>query len=401
MKTRRRGVWEAASAPSMKRPLSALFAAAAMSSLFAAPVSAGDRSLVYFGCYTNAKSGSKGIQVAEFNSATGALTQPVLAAESMDSPSFLALSPNGKFLCAVGEDGSPGNKSGDVSAYSIALPGGKLTKLNEQSSKGDGPCQVALDHTGSMAMVANYGSGSVASYALGKDGKLSPAVTSIQHSGSSINAARQAGPHAHSMNVTPDNRFVLACDLGLDKVITYKIDPATGAMSAQAETRLAPGTGPRHLAFHPNGRFVFVNGEMAMDVTTFAYNPEKGSLTTLSTASTLPPADQGKKGLSTAETAVHPSGKFVYVSNRTHDTIAVFSCDQTTGKLTLIQNAPAEGKIPRNFRIDPSGQWMIVAHQDSNTAAVFKIDAESGKLTFTGNKVNVGGAVCVRFLPVD
>ncbi|MES2705766.1 MAG: lactonase family protein [Verrucomicrobiota bacterium] len=385
----------------MKRSLSVMLAAAVVSSVFAAPGRAGDRSLVYFGCYTNAKSGSKGIQAAEFNSATGVLTQPVLAAESMDSPSFLAISPDGKFLYAVGEDGSPGSKSGDVTAYSISLPGGKLTKLNEQSSKGSGPCHISLDHTGRMAMIANYGGGSVASYAVGQDGKLSPAVTFVQHTGSSANASRQSGPHGHSMNPTPDNRFAFACDLGLDKVIGYKIDPATGAMTAHSEAKLAPGTGPRHLAFHPNGKFVFVNGEMLMDVTTFAYDAEKGGLTTLSTASTLPPEDQGKKGLSTAETAVHPGGKFVYVSNRTHDTIAVFSCDQTTGKLTLIQNAPAEGKIPRNFRIDPTGKWMIVAHQDSNSAAVFKIDPETGKLTFTGNKVNVGGAVCVRFLPVD
>lgn len=387
----------------MKRPLSLLLAAAAVSSFLSAgaPARAGDRSLVYFGCYTNAKSGSKGIQVAEFNSATGALTQPVLAAESMDSPSFLALSNDGKFLYAVGESGSKNNKSGDVSAFSISLPDGKLTRLNEQSSKGDGPCHISLDHTGRMAMIANYGSGSVASYALGGDGKLSPAVSFFQHAGSSVNKSRQEGPHGHSMNAAPDNKFAFACDLGLDKVLCYQIAPATGAMTVHGETSLAPGTGPRHLAFHPNGKFVFVNGEMLMDVTTLSYDAAKGSLTVLSTASTLPPEDRGKKGLSTAETAVHPNGKFVYVSNRTHDTIAVFTCDPDTGKLTLIQNAPAEGKIPRNFRIDPSGKWMIVAHQDSNTAAVFKIDQDTGKLTFTGTKVNVGGAVCVRFLPVE
>ncbi|MDB6136836.1 MAG: pgl 1 [Verrucomicrobiales bacterium] len=385
----------------MNRPLLLTLSAVMLSSLLAGFAAAGDRSLVYFGCYTTQKSGSKGILVAEFNSATGALTQPVLAAGSMDSPSFLALSPDGKFLYSAGESGTPDHKSGDISAFRISLPDGKLSKLNEVSSVGSGPCHVSLDLTGRMVMTANYGGGSVASYGVGPDGKLSPAVTFVQHSGSGANPGRQEGPHAHSMNVTPDNRFALCCDLGLDKVIIYKIDPATGKMTAHGETGLAPGTGPRHLAFHPNGKFAFVNGEMAMNAVTLAYDAEKGTLTETGSASTLPPEDRDKKGLSTAETAVHPNGRFVYVSNRTHDTIAVFSCDPATGQLTLVQNAPAEGEIPRNFRIDPSGRWMIVAHQDSNSAAVFKIDADTGKLTFTGTKVKAGGAVCVRFLPVD
>ncbi len=223
----------------------------------------------------------------------------------------------------------------------------------------------------------------------------------FQHEGSGADPKRQAGPHGHSINPTPDNQFALACDLGLDKVLIYKMDPASGKLTTHGFGTVPPGSGPRHLAFHPNGKFVFVNNEMLMTETTFAYDAQKGALKEVETVSTLPAEDRGKTGLSTAETVVHPNGKFVYVSNRTHDTIAVFACDAATGKLTLIQNASAEGKIPRNFCLDPSGKWMIVAHQDSNTAALLKVDQDTGKLSFTGKKIAVGGSVCVRFLTLD
>lgn len=376
---------------------------ASLSFLFAALTTtalAGENFLVYFGCYTNAKSGSKGIYVSRFNSASGELGEPSLAAET-GSPSFLALSPDRKHLYAVGEMSGPGKKAGGVSAFRVSLPDGQLSFLNQVSSVGAGPCHIALDQTGRMAMIANYGGGSVASYRVGDDGRLSEAVSFVQHEGSSVNPKRQAGPHGHSINRSPDNRFAFACDLGLDKVLVYRIDPATGTLSAHGEAGLPPGSGPRHFAFHPGGKFAFVNNEMLMTVSTFAYDADKGALTLVDTVSTLPEADRGQEGFSTAETVAHPNGKVVYVSNRTHDTIAVFSCDPVTGRLTLVQNAPAEGRIPRNFNLDPSGRWMIVAHQDSNTAALFKVDPETGKLSFTGKKVNVGGAVCVRFLALD
>lgn len=372
---------------------------ATLSFLFAALTSsaiASDNWLVYYGCYTNAKSGSKGIYVSKFNSSTGELGQPELAVET-GSPSFLAIHPDKKHLYAVGEMPAEGKKAGGVSAFKISQPDGKLTFINQVSSVGAGPCHVSLDKTGQMAMIANYGGGSVASYPLKKDGSLGEAASFVQHEGSSVNAKRQAGPHGHSMNVSPDNRFAFACDLGLDKVIIYKIDPATGTLAEHGYATVPPGSGPRHLAFHPSGKFVFVNNEMLMTVTTFAYDAEKGMLTEVETVSTLPEADRGKEGFSTAETVAHPNGKVVYVSNRTHDTIAVFSCEPATGRLTLIQNAPAEGQIPRNFNLDPTAKWMIVAHQNSNTAALFKVETD-GKLTFTGKKVPVGGAVCVRFL---
>jgi len=368
--------------------------------LMLSSAAAADKHLVYFGCYTNAKSGSKGIYVSKFNSATGELSDPELAVET-GSPSFLTIHPSKKFLYAVGEISAPGQKGGGVSAFSINLPDGKLSLINQVSSVGAGPCHVSLDKTAKMAMVANYGGGSVASYSLGANGALSEAASFFQHEGSGADPKRQAGPHGHSINPTPDNQFALACDLGLDKVLIYKMDPASGKLTTHGFGTVPPGSGPRHLGFHPNGKFVFVNNEMLMTETTFAYDAQKGALKEVETVSTLPAEDRAKTGLSTAETVVHPNGKFVYVSNRTHDTIAVFACDAATGKLTLIQNASAEGKIPRNFCLDPSGKWMIVAHQDSNTAALLKVDQDTGKLSFTGKKIAVGGSVCVRFLSLD
>ena len=364
------------------------------------PALAGDSYHVYFGCYTNAKSGSKGIHVSKFNAATGELSAPELAVET-GSPSFLAIHPSKKYLYAVGEMGTPGQKGGAVSAFRISQPDGRLTLINQVSSVGAGPCHISTDATGRMAMIANYGGGSVASYAIADNGALSEAKTFVQHEGASVDPKRQKGPHAHSFNRSPDNRYGFACDLGLDKVLIYQLDPAAGTMTRHGHATVPPGSGPRHFAFHPGGKFAFVNNEMLMTVTTFAYDADKGTLTEVETVSTLPKADRGKTGLSTAETVAHPNGKVVYVSNRTHDTIAVFRCDPATGRLTLIQNAPAEGEIPRNFNLDPTGRWMIVAHQNSNTAALFKVDAESGRLTFTGKKIPVGGAVCVRFLEVE
>ena len=362
--------------------------------------SAGDQHLVYFGCYTNAKSGSKGIYVSKFDSAKGELSEPELAVET-SSPSFLAIHPSKRFLYAVGEMSVPGQKGGGLSAFSISVPDGKLKLLNQVSSVGAGPCHVSVDKNGMMAMIANYGGGSVASYQIGPTGSLCEAATFVQHEGSSVDPKRQAGPHGHSINPSPDNKYAFACDLGLDKVLIYKLDPASGKMTAHGHANVPPGSGPRHFAFHPSGKFAFVNNEMLMTVTSFAYDALKGALNPIETVSTLPEADRGKAGFSTAETVVHPNGKFVYVSNRTHDTIAVFNYDAATGKLSLIQNASAEGKIPRNFCLDPSGKWMIVAHQDSNSAALLSVDQATGKLAFTGKKISVGGSVCVRFLTLD
>jgi 6-phosphogluconolactonase len=358
---------------------------------------AGDNCLVYFGTYTNGKSTSKGIYVSKFNAASGELSTPELAAET-GSPSFLEIHPSKKYLYCVGEMAVPGQKDGVVSAFAIDATMGKLTKINQVSSGGPGPCHVNLDGEGKMAMIANYSGGSCASYQIRADGSLSDAVSFHQHAGSSVNPRRQKEPHAHSANFSPDNRFAFVCDLGTDKVEIYKVDPATGKAGSHGHGKVPAGGGPRHLAFHPNGKFVFVNNEMTMAVTTFAWDAEKGGLTEVGTVSTIPEADRGQKGLSTAETRVHPSGKFVYVSNRGHDTIGVFECDPATGKLTLIQTAPAEGQTPRNFNLDPTGRWCLVAHQGSSSVAVLKVDQKTGKLESTGRKIEVGAPCCVRFL---
>jgi 6-phosphogluconolactonase len=356
-----------------------------------------EKQLVYFGTYTNPTSGSKGVYVSRFNAASGELSKPELAAETL-SPSFVALHPNGKFLYAVGEQGGTQKKSGALSAFRIGLPDGKLELVNQVDTGGNGPCYVSLDKTAKVAMTAQYGAGSVSSFRVGDEGGLSSAVTVIQHQGSGADPKRQAGPHAHSIRMAPDNQYAVACDLGLDKVLIYRVDLSKGELVSHGFGTVPPGSGPRHLAFHPNGHFAFVNNEMKMTVSTMAYDGVKGALTLVDTVSTLPAEDRGMAGLSTAETLVHPNGKFVYVSNRGHDTIAVLRCDAVTGKLTLVANVKTEGRTPRNFALDLTGKWLIAGHQDGNSAAVFSVDPETGIPKFTGTRVEVGAPVCIRFL---
>ncbi len=367
--------------------------------LLAGAVSAQDSQYVYFGTYTTPASGSKGIYVAKFNAATGELGDPELAAETA-SPSFLTLHPGGNFLYAVGESGSAGKPGGELSAFRIQNPGGRLELINRVGAGGAGPCYVSLDQGAKVALTAQYGAGSVSSFKVGPDGAVGEPASVVQHAGSGADPKRQAGPHAHSIRMTPDNRYALACDLGLDKVLIYRVDPVDSKLIAHGFGTVPSGSGPRHLAFHPNGHFVFVNNEMLMTVSTFAYDAQKGALTLVDTVSTLPEADRGRNGLSTAETVAHPNGRFVYVSNRTHDTIAVFQCDGSTGRLKLVANVATEGAIPRNFSLDLTGKWMIVGHQNSNTAAVFQVNLETGIPKYTGRTVKVGAPVCVRFLAV-
>jgi 6-phosphogluconolactonase len=351
----------------------------------------------YIGTYTG--QGSKGIYLGEFDLKSGELKLMGLAAE-LDNPTFLAIHPSGKFLYAAGEIGNfNGKKAGAVSAFAIEPKSGKLTLLNQQSSEGSGPCHVTVDKTGKCVMVANYGGGSVASFPVGADGKLGEAASAIQHEGSSVNKGRQEAPHAHSINPGPDNRFAFAADLGLDKILIYKLDPATAKMTPHDPPFAAtpPGGGPRHFAFHPTGKFAYVCNEMTSGVTAFSYDAEKGALTQLQTLSTLP-EDYNKPGNSTAEIQVHPSGKFVYVSNRGHDSLAIFAIDEKTGKLTAVGHQPIGGKTPRNFCIDPTGQYIIACGQSSASVHVHKIDQETGKLTDTGSKIEVSNPVCVKFL---
>ena len=361
---------------------------------------AGSQHWVFFGTYTNGKSPSKGIYRALFDSETGVLAAPELAAETA-SPSFLTIAPSKKYLYAVGEVSGEGGKG--VSAYRLDLPKGELSLINAVSAVGQGPCHINTDRSERLVGIANYGSGSTVSYRIGSEGGLSEPVSFLQHEGSSVHPRRQTGPHAHSINFSPDNRFAYVCDLGLDQVLIYRVAAETGALhpSDPAFALTPVGGGPRHLAFHPNGKWVFVNNELSMTVSVYGQEVATGALSPVETVSTLPEGQGPAEGLSTAEVVAHPNGRFVYVSNRGHDTLAVFACDPETGKLTLVQNASAEGEIPRNFNLDPSGRWMLVAHQKSNSVAVLKVDQATGKLSATGQKHSIGAPVCIRFVALD
>jgi 6-phosphogluconolactonase len=363
----------------------------------AADTSEAKKMWVYIGTYTGKK--SKGIYKCDFDPATGKLSEPELVAEST-SPSFLAIHPNQKLLYAVGEVADfQKQKTGAVSAFAIDEKTGKLNFLNAVASGGRGPCHVMVDRTGKTVMVANYGEGSCASCPLDADGKLQKAATVIQHKGSSVNKSRQEGPHAHSINVSPDNRFAFCADLGLDQVLIYKLDAVKGTLSANDPPNVAVegGSGPRHFAFHPNGKFAYTNGELTSTVIAMSYDTDKGALKPIQTISTLP---QETKGNSTAEVVVHPNGKFLYCSNRGHNSIAVFSVDAETGKLTVVGHQGEGISIPRNFNIDPTGKWLLVANQNGDSVIVFEIDQKTGNLKPTGFKVEVGSPVCVKFLAV-
>jgi 6-phosphogluconolactonase len=351
---------------------------------------------VYIGTYTTKT--SKGIYLCQLDVPTGKLDLIGVAAETA-RPSFVTIHPNQRFLYAVGEVADfQGKKSGVVNAFSIN-PDGKLSLLNQQPSQGMGPCYVNVDRTGKFAFVANYGSGAIACFPIQNDGCLGEATSAIQHEGSSVNPKRQQGPHAHSIYVDPTNRFVFTADLGMDKVMVYRFDAATGRLTPNDPpfAKVTPGDGPRHIAFHPNGRFVYVINEMGQTVTAFNYNSERGALETFQEISTVPEGFQGPS--TTAEVQVHPSGKFLYGSNRGHDSIAIFSIDQNTGRLTALGHQPSGGKTPRNFGIDPSGSWLLAAHQDSDDIFVFRIDPQTGLLKPTGQSINISMPVCVKMMP--
>ncbi len=339
---------------------------------------------------------SKGISAFRFNSSSGRLDAigPVGEAPGV---SFLALHPGMRYLYAV-----TGANGGEVSAFRIDPKSGQLTLINSVSSKGSGPCYVRVDKTGRNAMIANYNSGSVAVLPIEPDGRLREASSFIQHSGTVADPKRQGGPHAHSINPSPDNRFLIAADLGLDELMVYAFDPAAGTIKPNNPpyTKVAPRSGPRHFAFHPNGRNAYVINEISCTVTAFVYDPKAGVLREIQTASTLPKGVEVIASMSTAEVQVHPSGKFLYGSNRGHDTIAVFSIGPK-GMLTLVENVPTQGKTPRNFAIDPTGSFLLAENQASNNIVVFRIDKKTGRLTPTGQTVEAPSPMCIKFLPVS
>jgi 6-phosphogluconolactonase len=343
----------------------------------------------YFGTYTRPDK-SKGIYAYQFNEATGKLTSIGLAAES-PSPSFLAVHPNGRFLYAVNEQGD-----GGVSAFAIDAATRLLKPLNHMSSRGNGPCHLALDRTGKWLFVANYGSGSIAAYPVNADGSLGESSGFDQHEGSSVNAARQKGPHAHEAVVSPDNQFLLTPDLGLDKVMVYRVDAGTLPKNDPPFFKIAPGLGPRHLAFHPNGKFAYVITEMGIAVVACRYDARRGALEEIQTIDAAP-ANRAPN-MSGAEIAVHPNGKFLYASVRGDNSIAIFQVDPATGKLTAAGRVSTEGKTPRAFAFDPSGKFLLAMNQDSDSVVEFRIDAKTGALTKTGDGLNIPSPVSVVFV---
>lgn len=343
--------------------------------------------LVYFGTYT--RGSSQGIYVSKLNKESGALTKPELAA-TIDNPSFVAIHPNKKFLFAVVE--SSGDKA-IVSSFSIG-PDGKLTKISQQPAKGNAPCHVSVDSTGKTLLIANYSGSNCASFPIAEDGKIGTG-SYYAHTGSSV-TKRQKGPHPHSINVSPDNKRAFVADLGIDKIVIYNLDAQRAKLMKHAALSLPPGGGPRHFSFHPSGKFAYGNLELTREIVAMSYNADKGSLSKMQVLSTLPKGAKAEG--STAECLVHPSGKWVYVSNRGHNSIAVFAINQSTGMLTKVEVEPTLGSIPRGFGIDPSGEFLIAGHQKTDKVTVFKINQESGALEFTRNSANINAVVNVRFL---
>jgi 6-phosphogluconolactonase len=353
--------------------------------------------LVYVGTYTT-KQSSKGIYAYWFDAGTGKLKAAGLAAESAD-PSFVAVHPSGKYLYAVNEvDEFGGQKSGAVSAFAIDHRSGALKLLNQVATLGGGPCYVSLDKSGKYVLVANYDGGSVASFPVREDGSLGEAAGFVQHTGSSVNKERQEGSHAHWIGVSPDNRFVIEANLGLDEVPVFHFRASTGDLTPVLPfVKVNPGAGPRHFAFHPDGKFAYLLTEMENAVTAFSYDARKGALSALQTVSTLRGDYSGPK--EAAELVVHPSGKFLYASNRAGvDSVTAFAIDRVKGTLKLIGEFPTMGKTPRNFAIDPTGRFLLAANQESGNIVVFRIDAATGRLTPTGESVEVPAPVCVAFV---
>lgn len=358
----------------------------------------GDRYLVYIGTYTGHD--SQGIYGYRFDPETGQTIPIGLVAET-ENPTFLTVHPNGRFLYAVNEvDEYEGKPSGAVSAFSIDRNSGALTLLNRVPSMGKGPAHLSLGQTGKYLLVANYGGGSVAVFALGVDGRIGASSAFVQHSGSGANPERQAGPHAHQIIVSPDDRFVLVADLGLDEVLVYKFDSKKGTLTPNDPkfAKTEPGAGPRHIAFHPNGRIVYVLNELTSTIDTFTYDPRTGKLRELQSLSTLPKDFTGKN--TDAEIVVDTKGKFVYASNRGHDSIAVFAVDPKTGTLSQVQDISSSGKVPRNFAMDPTGKWLLAANQNSNNVVLFRIDPNTGELNPTQVVLETTAPVCVVFVPV-
>ncbi len=354
-----------------------------------------DADLLYVGTYTE-RSRSEGIYLVRMDRRSGQLRR-VGAVDAGANPSFLAIHPNGRVLYAVNEvEKYNGRATGAVSAFTIAGDTGALTRLNEQPSEGGAPCYVSVDRNGSVVLVANYVAGSIAVLPVGANGALEPAAQVVQHTGKGPNAERQAAPHAHCILPDPSNRFALAADLGADRVFVYRLDLDGKLLHVEGgDLGVRPGAGPRHLAFHPTLPLVFVANELDSTVATLRFDAERGALSPLDTMSTVPVGWTGTNY--PADIHVASTGRSLYVSNRGHNSIAVFSVAESTGALVLAQVVSTEGDWPRNFSLDPTGRWLLVANQRSDSVVVFGRDPENGRLTPPRQRIAIPSPVCLRF----
>jgi 6-phosphogluconolactonase len=358
----------------------------------AAPV----KFLFYVGTYKD--HGGKGIYAYRFDSTAGQFESLGLAAESAE-PSFLAIAPDGKFLYAVNEIVKYNDQpAGAVSAFAIQRETGKLLRLNQVSSGAEGPAHITLDRSGHYALVSNYERGSVAVFPLLPDGRLGQPSAFVLHQGSSVNPERQKGPHAHAIALSPDNRFAVVADLGLDELLVYPFDASDGSLGRDRQiVKTLPGAGPRHLVFDSDGRFLYLINEIQSTVGTYSYDAATGKLRELETLSTLPQGYSGPK--EAAEIEIHPSGKFLFVSNRGDDnSIAVFAIDPKSGTLTLVENDSTQGKTPRHFTLDPTGSWLLAANQDSDEIVLFHVNPKTGHLTPNGKVIQVPSPACIKFV---
>jgi 6-phosphogluconolactonase len=366
---------------------------------------------VWFGTYTGGNAGSEGIYVARFDAAQGTLSAPILAA-SATNPSFLALHPTQPVLYAVAESsGGAGESAGAVVAFAIDEATGRLHRLNEQPSGGAGPCHLCIDPAGKVVVATNYGGGSTICLGIGADGRLETVADGtpggfVQHvfdrsADAGINPQRQEKPHAHGATITPDGRFAFVCDLGLDQVIISAIDADKATLAPHGVARVANGAGPRHIALHPRGRFAYCLNELDRTVTAFAFDPAAGTLAPIQSLSTLPESVADPQGVLCAEIAVHPSGRFVYASNRGHDSIAMFTIDEATGRLTFRGVEPIRGRTPRHFALAPDGRFLLAEGQGSNTVAIFSVDPTTGMLLFLDRSITVPAPVSAVFRPID
>ena len=354
---------------------------------------------LYVGTYTYGK--SEGIYVYRMSLSSGALKFASVV-KGVVNPSFLDFGPRRRYLYAVCEVSRLADKPGGaVSAFRIHPKTGNLTRLNQQPSGGAGPCHLSVDTKGNFVFVAHYAGGSVSVLPIQDDGRLGKVADVVQHQGSSVNPQRQKGPHPHSVNLDPANRCVFVPDLGLDKIMIYRLDLTHGKLKPNDDpwAQVKAGAGPRHFAFHPNGRYAYVINELNSTLTAFTYDEQHGSLREVETVSTLPEGFKGSNHC--ADVHVSPSGKFVYGSNRGHDSIVIFAISERTGKLTYVGHEPTQGKTPRNFAIDPTGTFLLAANQNSDTIVTFRIAQPTGKLLPTGHITHVPTPVCLKMIPIS